>query len=48
VEADAEYIKKSILYPGADVAKGYGNQMPAQNLSDEEVELIIEYLKTLK
>lgn len=48
VEADAEYIKKSILYPGADVAKGYGNQMPAQNLSDDEVKLIIEYLKTLK
>lgn len=48
--ADEEYVKTSILYPDADIVKGFANIMPAQqgNLSESEVNEIIIYLKGLK
>lgn len=50
VIADADYIHRSIFYPDAEIVKGYtrGQMLPYKNiLSNEEVDLIIEYLKTL-
>ncbi len=46
--ADDEYIKRSIKDPKADVVKGFQPIMPVLQLSDEEINEIIEYLKTLK
>jgi len=47
---DAEYIKRSIYEPNADVVKGYnkGLMLSYEDMvSEQEVELIIEYLKKL-
>lgn len=51
ITVDDEYIKRSIYEPNADVVKGYvQGQMISykEQLSDDEVAEIIEYLKTLK
>lgn len=50
VAVDEEYIKRSIYDPGADVVKGYGKGLMLSYegmVSEEEVLLIIEYLKEL-
>lgn len=50
VVADEDYIKRSILYPNAEVVVGYnkGLMLPYKDiLSDDDINLIIEYLKTL-
>lgn len=50
VTVDEEYIKRSIYDPGADVVKGYGKGLMLSYegmVSEEEVLLIIEYLKEL-
>ncbi|KPK02172.1 MAG: hypothetical protein AMK71_03185 [Nitrospira bacterium SG8_35_4] len=48
--ADETYIKNSILHPEADIAKGFDNIMPSQkgNVSEEEINEIIDYIKGLK
>ncbi len=48
--ADDEYLKKSILYPNADIAKGYPEIMPSfeGEFTEEEINTIILYLKNLK
>ncbi len=48
VVADEEYLRKSVLEPAADIAEGYPNIMPKLPLSKEELDAIVEYLKTLK
>ncbi|GAB1405695.1 MAG: cytochrome c oxidase subunit II [Lentimicrobiaceae bacterium] len=51
ITADDEYLKRSIYDPNADVVKGYvqGQMISYKDqLSDDEVAEIIEYLKTLK
>jgi len=49
VVVDEEYIKRSIRDPGADVVKDYQNMMPPYpDISEHEVEEIVEYLKTLR
>lgn len=51
ITVDEAYIKNSIYEPNADVVKGYnqGLMISYQNLvSEEEMEHIIDYLKTLK
>jgi cytochrome c oxidase subunit 2 len=48
---DEAYIKKSILEPNADLVKGFNaNLMQTYKgqLSDEEINDIIDYLKTIK
>ncbi len=50
VVVDADYVKRSIYDPNADVVKGFGKglMLSYENMvSEEEVELIIEYLKAL-
>ena len=48
--ADENYIRESILNPGAKIVKGYSNQMTpfAGLLSEEELSGLVEYIKSLK
>jgi cytochrome c oxidase subunit II len=48
--ADENYIRESILVPGAKVVKGYDNVMPVFQglLRDREVNALVAYIKTLK
>jgi len=51
VTVDEEYIKKSIYDPNADVVDGFGKGLMLSyegQLSDDDIENIIEYLKTVK
>jgi cytochrome c oxidase subunit 2 len=50
VVADSAFVVESILDPGADVAEGFPNTMPPGRsaLSDEEIGVVINYLKTVK
>jgi len=47
---DENYIRESILVPGAKVVAGYPNVMPSYQgqLNDKQIESIIEYIKSLK
>ncbi|MEX0609349.1 MAG: cytochrome c oxidase subunit II [Balneolaceae bacterium] len=48
--ADENYIRESILDPGAKIVQGFQNQMASfeGRLSDDDITDIIEYLKTLE
>ena len=50
VKADENYIRESILNPGAKIMQGYSNQMTpfAGLLSEEELSGLIEYIKSLR
>ena len=48
VIADDAYLRESILHPDAKVVQGFDDVMPAPTLTDEDVNEIIEYLKTIK
>ena len=51
VTVDEAYLRESILDPGAKIVKGFPNAMPdifKGSLSDSDLDIIIEYIKTLK
>lgn len=50
VTVDETYIRESIVEPNAKVVEGYGQVMPSYQgqLNDEQINAIIEYIKTLK
>jgi cytochrome c oxidase subunit 2 len=50
IVTDELYLKRSILYPNDEIVKGYPGIMPSfeGEIPDEEVNSIIQYLKTLK
>ncbi|UCE78322.1 MAG: cytochrome c oxidase subunit II [Nitrospiraceae bacterium] len=50
IVSDEVYLKRSILKPKYDIVKGYPLLMPSQAgfISDEELDALVEYLKTLK
>ncbi len=48
ITADEEYIRRSVVDPGADVVEGYPNIMPKLDVTPEELDDIIAYLKELK
>lgn len=50
VTVDENYIRESILNPNAKIVQGYGQVMPSYQgqLNDEQINAIIEYIKTLK
>jgi len=50
VTADEEYLRESIVEPGAKLVKGYPNVMPTYKTSmpPDDVRAAVEYLKTLK
>ncbi|MBN2366731.1 MAG: cytochrome c oxidase subunit II [Calditrichaeota bacterium] len=49
ITADESYIRESIMQPNKKLVKGYNPLMPSQEgqLSDEELNAIVEYLKKL-
>ena len=49
VKVDPNYIRESILYPKAKIVEGYPAVMPSYKgqLSDDDINSIIEYLKTI-
>ncbi|WP_372365913.1 cytochrome c family protein [Candidatus Uabimicrobium sp. HlEnr_7] len=48
ITADDEYIINSMMNPNDDVVKGFQAVMPPPNLSQEEMESVIAFMKTLK
>jgi cytochrome c oxidase subunit 2 len=48
VTADEAYIERSVLHPKADVVKGFPDIMPTIPVTKEELEEILDYLKSLK
>lgn len=50
VIVDEEYIRRSILYPNADIVKGFAfGMMPSQtyNLNEEELEIVVESITSI-
>lgn len=50
IRVDEEYLKRSILDPGADIVEGYPPVMPSFKgiIPDKELDVIVDYLETLK
>ena len=48
VTVDEEYLKRSVLQPGVDIVKGYSPIMPTIPVTSQELETIVDFLKTLK
>jgi len=51
VSVDENYIRESILTPGANIVLGFSNIMPAnfgQQLTDQQIMDLIEYIKSIK
>ncbi len=49
VLVDEDYLKRALLEPGAEVIKGQVNMMePAEDLSEEQLKMIIDFLKGYK
>lgn len=48
ITVDDGYIMRSIKEPAADVVKGFPPIMPAIPMTDEEVQAIVDHIKTLK
>jgi cytochrome c oxidase subunit 2 len=46
--ADDKYVREAILKPDAKIVAEFGDVMPVPELTEEELNQIIEYLKTLK
>ena len=47
VTADADYLHRSIVDPGAEVVAGYTLQMPQNQLSDDEAAAVVAYIQEL-
>ncbi len=48
VTADDAYVRESILKPSAKIVADFDDVMQVPELTDEELNQIMEYLKTLK
>jgi cytochrome c oxidase subunit 2 len=50
ITADDDYLRRSILAPNEEIVKGYQALMPSMEgmLSDEELDAIIAYIKSLR
>ncbi len=48
VTVDEDYIRRSVREPTADVVKGFQPLMPPQPLTDDEIDAIIAYIRTLE
>jgi cytochrome c oxidase subunit 2 len=46
IAIDDAYLRESIVHPSAKLVKGYDDVMPVPTATDEEVEQMIQYLKT--
>ena len=47
VLAGDAYLHRAIADPGADQRAGFSLRMPSNNLSDEEIADVVEFIKTL-
>ena len=47
INIDGAYIRESIVSPNIKIAAGFASVMPAYNLSDDELNAIVEYMKIL-
>ena len=47
VTADSEYLKRSIVDPGADRVAGFTVQMPNTSLTPDEVDAIVAFIEAL-
>jgi cytochrome c oxidase subunit II len=47
VTADAAYLRRAIVDPGAQVVDGFRSIMPERDLTDEQVDSIVAYLQAL-
>ncbi len=51
VVADEEYLRRSIVDPGAQIVQGFPNVMPKNykdQLTEEQIQSLIEYIKSLR
>lgn len=48
ITVDETYLRESILHPGAKIVDGYDDLMPVPTVTDQEVDEMIQYLKTIK
>jgi cytochrome c553 len=48
VVADREYLRRAITDPAAERRAGYGAQMPATSLTDQEVEDLLAHIETFR
>jgi len=48
ITVDEPYLKRAISQPGAEVVKGYPPAMPAVQLTDEELEEIVAYIRSIE
>lgn len=48
MNADENYLRESILDPGKRVVAGFSNVMPRMSLKDREIDLVIQYIKSLE
>lgn len=47
VTADDAYLRESITDPHAKIVAGYGRQMPSNDLSDDDIDQIIDFIAEL-
>lgn len=47
VVADTDYIRRSITDPSAQIVEGYRAAMPRFDLSEEEIDRLVEYVEGL-
>lgn len=47
VTADLAYLERSIREPDAEVVDGYNVLMPSNNLTDEEIEAVVQWIVDL-
>lgn len=47
VTVDEEYVRRSITNPESDIVDGYNPMMPALPLDDDEVDRLVEWVRSL-
>ena len=48
VIADADYVRRSIVNPPADVVAGWEPSMPFFPLDQDEIDVLVEYVRSLR
>ncbi|MGD2103117.1 MAG: cytochrome c [Acidimicrobiia bacterium] len=48
VIADEAYVRRAITDPDSDVVPGYESSMPRYGLTDEELDVLVEYVRSLE
>lgn len=48
VIADAQYVRRSIVNPAADIVAGWEPRMPFFPLDPDEIDVLVEYVRSLR